>query len=224
MPLEAPSWNFDANGPVYQISHAGTWVKERAVDPAPCYGHDPELVRAELAHLQAVAPLPYPLAIVLLRHEVTSRTNGDYTTDHGYRDPEYLKAEAASKDHVPAPRVGIIVLSGKRIPIHPAMTRYLVAHEYGHSVEDRLAELSGFKNDQQLLTEYVKDVRPEATGSYGCGKWHQNRGELFANDFRILIAKREVEFWPHPGFPHPLQHPRAIRFWEQAIQVLRGNE
>ena len=171
--LTTPSFGFDDKGPAYYPTHAGTWARAEHVDPAPAYSHDAGLVRQELAHLRTVAPLTFPLAVVLLSHEVTSRTNGHYCDDRAY-----------TKDGRVEFPVGIIVLSGKRIPIHPAMTRYLVAHEYGHGVEYHLARLRKVK-DRQILEQYVERVRPDAERGYGCGKWHSNVGELFANDFRI---------------------------------------
>ena len=55
--LENVRWGFDGGNPAYEISHAGTYTRNHAVDPAPCYAHSAELVGRELAHLQQVAPL-----------------------------------------------------------------------------------------------------------------------------------------------------------------------
>src|SRR5215213_6319894 len=33
------------------------------------------------------------------------------------------------------------------------------------------------------------------------GTWHSRPQEIFACDFRILVAGFELEFWPHPGIP-----------------------
>lgn len=199
--LDTPSWGFDEKTPAYYVSHSGTWQREHRVDPAPCYAHDVGLVRAELDHLRKVAPLPFPLAIFVLHHEVTGRTNGCYCEERDY-----------SGEPVGAPSVGIIVLSGKRIPIHPAMTRYLVSHEYGHAVDHHITHLRGLKGST-LRDLYREQIRPTSSSAYGCGRWHANTGELLANDFRILVAKRELEFWPHPGFSRPEDTIGAANYW-----------
>jgi len=212
--LDAPEHGFDDQGFHYTISHAGSWPRQTTVDAAPAYPHDEQLARAELAHLQRVAPLPFPLAIYLLSHEARSRTNAHY--DDGYsREGEQIEIAGVKR----YPPIGCIVLSAKRIPIHPAMTRYLVSHEYGHGVMYHLARLRGI-DDSKLLTAYVDECRPDTKRTYGCGRWHSNVGELFANDFRILVAEREREFWPHPGFARPDENLAVVGFWTQALKEL----
>ena len=128
------SWRFadQSGGP------ASYWIRDRFaygthinVDPFPGYAHDVELVESTLEQVSQAFPLPDPFAptIALLSHEVLSRTNGQTHLEFDYRE---------RKEGVEAPWHGLIVLSAKRIPIHPGMTRYLVAHEYGHVVEDWL--------------------------------------------------------------------------------------
>jgi hypothetical protein len=202
--LTDPSWGFDDDGPGYYLSFDGTYARKEKVDPAPCYAHDVEAVRAELAHLQCVAPVPVPLGIFVLSHEMRGRTNAWCSEDRVYPN---------GGGHADSYPVGIIAMSGKRIPVHPAMTRYLVAHEYGHFVEQFLARARGLKDGLRLRQYYREHCRPEGSEAYGCGKWHQATGEIFANDFRILIAKREAEFWPHPGVPRPEENLAVIGFW-----------
>lgn len=210
--LSEPSWGFDNKGPAYHVSHAGIHPLRVEVDPAPAYTHDQALVEQELAALQRIAPISAPLAIVLLSHEFIGRTNGQCTNTSAWiRETNEQKP------------VSLIVLCGKRIPIHPAMTRYLVAHEYGHAVEEELRRRRGVK-DFQIRTDYQQRVRPDTSGAYGCGRWHASIGELFANDFRILVAEREIEFWPHPGFERPEANLAAVGFWTQAIAELKGTQ
>lgn len=204
--LEHPSWSFDDAGPAYGLAFDGSYTRSEKVDPAPCYAHNVDAVRAELLYLQRVAPVPVPLGIFVLSHETLGRTNAWCSEDR-----VYPKDGDPTKDSYP---IGIIAMSGKRIPIHPATTRYLVAHEYGHFVEAFITRQRGLKGNG-IRTEYQQLVRPEGSFSYGCGKWHQAIGEIFANDFRILIANREAEFWPHPGIARPEDNLAAIGWWSK---------
>jgi len=117
-------------------------------------------------------------------------------------------------------------LSGKRIPPHPAMTSYLVAHEYGHHVQWALEKKRGLKGDSavsEVDAEYMK-LRPGSHMDGSGGKWHSKAGELFANDFRILVACIETEFWPHEGFPRPTECPGVIDFWERTLKLFSTSE
>ena len=197
-------WNLGDGTPTAKIPGGRT-----EVDPFPCYPHDLDLVRATLADVEAAARLPMvPAAIYVLHVEALSRTNG-------WASPEYEWDEDAGKwDYTP----GTIVLSGKRIPLHPAMTRYLVSHEYGHHVEYAISKARGLDpHQEELREEYAKIRRLDAEEcmAYGGGLWHTNVGELFANDFRILVAEQETEFWPHPGFTRPQKLKGVQRFWSE---------
>jgi hypothetical protein len=204
------AFGFDAAGPHVAIHHGGSYARQVKVDPTPAYAHDGRLARHELDGLQQVAPLPLPIAIWLLDQETDGRTNGTYYDDFAYG------TEPVDGSYPP---VGIIVLAGKRIPIHPAMTRYLVSHEYGHGVMYHLARVRGLKS-HELLVDYRDRCRPTTSHDYGCGKWHANVGELFANDFRILVARREEEFWPHDGFARPETVPAIVAYWQDACREL----
>lgn len=207
--LSEPGWSFDDQGPHYHLGFDGSHSRQEKVDPAPCYAHDVDAVRAELAHLQRVAPVPVPLGIFVLSHEMRGRTNAWCSEDRVY-----------TKDDRESYPIGIIAMSGKRIPIHPAMTRYLVAHEYGHFVEAFLARHRGLKDGFRLREHYRALCRPDGLETYGPGKWHQAIGEIFANDFRILIAKREPEFWPHPGVTRPEDELSVIGWWTKVREEL----
>jgi hypothetical protein len=64
-----------------------------------------------------------------------------------------------------------------------------------------------------VLDEYARlrgIAKPQHEAAAGC--WHSAIGEVFACDFRILVAKTEVEFWPHPGIERP-EGIRAVRDW-----------
>lgn len=203
------SYAFDGQGPFYTIQHANGHSWQEKVKATPCYTHDIDTVEVELARLQCLAPIPYPILIAILSHEFVGGTNG-FARDGYYYNYETSKTEW---------HIGQICLCGKVIPIMPAMTRYLVSHEYGHLVEDQLERMRGLK-DGELRKQYIETMRPDATYRYGPGHWHSNVGELIANDFRCLVAERELEFWPHPGFARPEDVPAVVAFWSHAQKDL----
>lgn len=190
-------WQFDDDRACQVYNHNRIYV-----DPCPAYNHDVNLVKEEFDRVFKNAPLINIPKVLVLSYEVTSRTNG-------YAD-SYFNS---------------IVLSAKRTPIHPDMTKYLVSHEYGHHVQYNIDFLRGDENvlyneDSNVLVEYQK-LRG-GSFEYGPAKWHLNVGELFANDFRILVACSEVEFWPHPDFVHPLDSNSGVRdFWADITEELQ---
>lgn len=115
-------WSFsDGAAPYFSIPGDGYgYSRSVRVDPFPAYAHDMDLVGIEAVRVARSFPLKEPIRIVTLDREFLERTNG--WTDI---EPNYDSSEK------PRPWAATIVLSGKRIPIHPAMTRYLVSHEYG---------------------------------------------------------------------------------------------
>ncbi len=103
------------------------------------------------------------------------------------------------------------------------MTRYLVAHEYGHHVEYQLSIARGARHahDPALMEEYAK-LRglPEQVHDGSGGRWHDSAHEVFACDFRVLVARVEMEFWPHPGVPGPAERFGLGRWWEMRMAEL----
>lgn len=166
-----------------------------SIDPFPCYAHPMELVKEAASATEEALKLPVDIELYIYHYEFLHRTNGYACT--------------TGDDH-------IIVLSGKRIPLHPAMTRYLVSHEYGHHVQHQLDRMG-----HATLKEY-KLLRGGSTDKYGGRTWHKATMELFANDFRILVAGQEMEFWPHPGFDHPHDRTDVQRWWIDAVQEIEG--
>lgn len=195
------------------------------VDPFPAYAHDEALVRAELDKVDVFLPPRHRTTFYLLDHEETSRTNGCSWTDRDY-----------SAEKLPdgsAPVVNGTILSAKRIPPHPAMTRYLVWHEYAHHIQDWLQEARGFPlSGHEVLDEYMLlrgYTRPEGHGGYGGGTWHAEPGEVFANDFRAFVAGVETEYWPHPGVPRVEDLTGVPRWslrgwWTHNLNLLRQQE
>lgn len=193
-------WAFDGSDqPAYSIKD-GTYTRSEKVDPFPAYAHDAALVRAELERTALLFPLPCDVYVYVAAFEGLGRTNAHASPGYDYQG-EQVNGEYPIS-------TGTIVLSGKRIPLHPAMTRYLVSHEYGHLVEYTL------KRARLLDMDEYCDLRgmPREQPAYGGRNWHISRGEVFANDFRILVAGREAEFWPHP-FPRPEAVPALCAWW-----------
>ena len=196
-------WPFD--GKPYIYCNVGRYGHSEYVDPWPGYSHDYDLVVAEFEHCERVVPLPWPGKLFILPFEGESRTNGHAcgNEDHGYGKDD--------KDRRMDP---YIVLMGKRIPIHPAMTRYLVAHEMGHILDATVQFKRGIKNDESDK-EYAKMRGIEYNATYGSGGWILNTGEIIAQDIRIMLFEREVEFWPHP-YPRPDEKVKA--WWLEQIE------
>lgn len=210
VPRSAIHWSFkDSSGDptIYLRSPSGYQLTTR-VDPFPAYGHDPAIVREALAHVEAAYPLPRRRqpTIHVLPFEELSRTNGWTDIDYDYTDRKRTDFRS------------MIVFSGKRIPPHPAMTRYLVAHEYGHVVERHIRLAVGlpeFEDGGRFDREYaaLRGMRRER--SYGGGTWHATTGEVFACDFRWIATSLEREFWPHPGVARPDQVPAVLDWWAE---------
>jgi hypothetical protein len=195
------TWGFES-GPVVSFTPRGGWLSHLAVDPFPAYAHDSAAVSKALGLACAAFPLgPDAPEYFLLGSELLSRTNGH--ANRWWSDDDWA---------------AYVVLSGKRIPPMPAMTRYLVAHEYGHVVQWLIEKKRGIKDATTTLfdEEYMR-MRPGLTNEYGGGSWHSNVGEVVANDFRICVCGVEAEFWPH-SVPHPLDEPTVQEFWREQVE------
>jgi hypothetical protein len=197
-------WDFDGNPKAILKTANSQWVSYVTVDPFPCYSHDIELVRRCAEEAEERFRIGFKTFWFTLPMEASGRTNGA-ATDNTIK----YKGDEKSWD-------GVIYLSGKRIPLHPGMTRYLCFHEYGHIVDNwicykRKLEHSGFDN------EYAQMRGIENFKGYGGRRWHKNVGEVIANDFRIAVCGIEPEFWPHPGIEHPNNVPAVHDWWYKAM-------
>lgn len=200
--LKKLSWSFNTEKPYYITPYRSV-----SVDPTPCYPHDRQLVIEMVEQVEATFRLLVPPHYFILNHETFERTNGWATYESAWN-----KKTQKWDGHTP-----FITLAGKRIPPHPAMTRYLVAHEYGHCVEYHMLRAQGKDpHSKDIETEYAK-LRGLKMCNYGPGDWHHSPVELIANDFRLLVAKVELEFWPHPGIKRPEEVPAVVEFWQSAV-------
>lgn len=174
------------------------------VDPFPAYPHDIELVRTTLHRVMEIWPAESDLVVSVADREEPERSNAHSTYETYYEDEEFTGY------------TGHIFFSGKRIPPHPAMTRHLVGHEYGHNVEWWLER----RNPECktgcgcVIKDYAK-VRGFDLGVHrgNGGRWHNSLSEIFACDFRILMCGLEAEYWPHGNIARPEDVPDLLDWW-----------
>lgn len=197
-------WSFRTNAPTWQHGRHGS---VGTFDPFPAYPHDRAVVDQTAAQISKECQPLWNVELFIADREETGRSNG-YSSVHeggGYVDGEWVKGDPT----------GLIMLSGKRIPPHPAVTRYLVAHEYGHNVEWMLNRARGAQNIQSddVINEYgqVRGLSAEHMHHGSGGRWHDSVHEIFACDFRIVVCGIEGDYWPHPGVPRP--HGTALTTW-----------
>lgn len=205
IPLSDIVWSFNDNsGPRLALDTPG-YRSTIYIDPFPCYSCNFDLVAREIEYVESKIPLPFLPHYYILPYETSTRTNGWADTNSIYVDGTDEKGNPKTE---PRP---CIVFSGKRIPIAPSMVRYLVAHEYGHIVHANLAHKMGLSWDD-FAKMYATQVRKiPYNKEYGGLKWHTNSGEIIANDIRVTILNREVEFWPHET-SNPVEN-QEIRDW-----------
>lgn len=190
-------WCFDSDGKPSYLLDTANYKSTEYVDPFPCYSHNRELVEKEVEHVETTIPLKFKPRWFILSHEGYSRTNGHAVDHQNWETKE------------PAP---YIVLVGKRICIHPAMTRYLIAHEYGHVVDYVLQHT--MKIDSSEFRKVYAEFRGVEESAYGARLWHKSVGEIIANDIRIAVLNREVEFWQHDC---PKPDSRVTDWWQTHI-------
>lgn len=201
------SWDWDGSQPHYYTKtpnskYGGIYNK---FDPFPCYHHLEDLVLEEAKKAATIFPIEFETFYFIFKFESISRTNGcAYTNTIEYEDEKNNKKSTWD---------GVINLYGKRIPLHPAMTRYLVNHEYSHLIDNWICRQRGLQFDG-MDEEYAKLRNIECDAKYGGRNWDTNIGEIIANDIRIVLFNSEIEFWPHPC-EHPLKNKKIIKFWTQ---------
>lgn len=208
-------WSFRDNAPKWR------WRDYRSVgtfDPFPAYPHNFDDVVEAAGYVQDCCTPRWNVELFVADREEAGRSNGFSTVRESgrYVGDEYVKD----------PLTGLIVLSGKRVPPHPAVTRYLVAHEYGHNVQWMVSNLKGMTtvHDTSWMDEYVevRGLGPEHRHHGSGGRWHDGIDEIFACDFRILVCEVEPDYWPHPGITYPTILPRLVDWWRQITEEMAG--
>ena len=203
------NWDFSSKNPTFKLVTPNckypSWIQ--GVDVKPAYTHNLELVEKEVEKVEKLFPIKFKPYYFINPFDTESRTNGYADKNTIYNDNERTTFDS------------IVVLHGKTIPIHPAMTRYLIAHEYGHCVDNWICYCKNYASEKsvtQFDIEYAKIRRVELSSDYGPGKWHKNIGEIIANDFRICVCNSEPEFWPHE-IEHPHNHKDINDYWYQLM-------
>jgi hypothetical protein len=201
-------WNWESSTPLYNTKTPNSkWGAQDKFDPFPCYTHDKSYIIERMQLAEKAFGIGMEVHTFIFPYEEIGRTNGQAT----YNTIRYAQEEGGDGK---AAWDGVIKLYGKRIPIMPAMSRYLAAHEYGHIVDywicrERKLDHNGFD------AEYAKMRGLDDNQKYGGGKWHTNTGEIIANDFRIAVCAVEPEFWPHPC-KHPYDDKNVVAWWAGA--------
>lgn len=212
-------WPFDGDSPRWNPPHPdGMYQAGAVLDPFPAYGHDFQTVITETDALEnSLEALgwvaPWRVDLWVLARECMSRTNGWSNVAEGDWDDEAQVYKAHR---------GLIAFSAKRTPIHPAVTRYLVAHEYGHNVQWMLEYYLGLRICGEGLLRHYAEVRgfkgdPDRHGSGG--RWHSALSEVFACDFRILVAGVDPLYWPHKGVLPPTMIEGLAAWWDTAVDI-----
>lgn len=208
-------WAFRDSGLSWSPPHKYAFTA--TFDPFPGYPHDADVAQGAADLVSACVPPLWDVDCYLADREESSRSNGHSNVHEGghYEGDEWVKDEPS----------GLIMLSGKRIPPHPALTRYLVGHEYGHNVEYMLNSLRGARHVSScddLEREYaaMRGLPPESVHHGEGATWHDSCCEILACDFRILACNVEAEFWPHPGIPRPELVPALKGWWDEALGKL----
>lgn len=214
--------------PIYHVG-AGDYRHEIRVDPYPAYPADAALVEDLVGRCMETFPLHGPAELAILPHEFIDRVNGLTYEESVWKRPDGTEIEEHYLCHCGCGKLirfggqgHTIVLSGKRIPLHPAMVRYLVPHEYGHAVANTIQRRLGYSGSAREKFEAgymaVRGAPGAGPKRYSGGKWHLDAGEVIANDFRVLFLGAEADFWPH-DVPPPTHDDPIARWWGNALEL-----
>lgn len=206
------NWSFNSGQPYMKLCRGS-----ESIDPFPCYSYDMALVEEISKKCGEVFPVNVDVNYYVL----------------GYDSPSYVNAHADAhidywlnpdeKDENKKPWHGDITVFGKRTPIHPAHQAYVISHEYGHIVESFLRRKIG-QTEDDFMDEYRKIHSMPMEESYGGRNWHISPQEIFANDFRILVANIETQFWPHPTVQRPNEIESLYNWWAKQKEDLKERQ
>lgn len=214
--MSEATWSFRDSVPTWR---SGQFGSSGTFDPFPAYPHNLEPVEETARLVAERVPPVWDVNLYVADREEVGRSNGFSNVADGdrYEGNKWVRG-------LPT---GLIVLSGKRVQPHPAVSRYLVAHEYGHHVEWMLNVVRGYGlHSDSVVADYAKyRGLPEDSVHHGSGgRWHDSVTEIFACDFRVIVCDVEAGYWPHPGIPPSRDHslPRDLAgWWAEAIEELR---
>ena len=205
-------WDFRSGKPLVNYAKGRTCE----VDPFPAYAHDLATATETLTRVSVRWPLSVPVNVHVLDREEVARSNGFTSEIEKYSE----HSDGRSGHFLDSIE---IVLCGKRIPPHPAVTRYLVAHEYGHAVMFAMAAKYD-KSYAAIVDDYAEIRTLEPSGrTVGGGEWHTSPGEVMACDFRLTQTRIESEYWPHLGVPMPGQLPDVVAWWAKTEKEFFGD-
>ena len=193
-------WPFE--GKPYIMLPTVPYFHQEYVDPFPCYSHDDKIIETMVEHCEGILNVKFKPLYFIIPFEPESRTNA-----HACENKDYK--ENVSDEIILNP---YIVFHGKRICIHPAMTRYLVAHEFGHIVHYNLEAILKVKNDD-FKKEYAEVREIDLNEKYGALNWHNNISEIIANDIRYFLLGVEQEFWQH-SVCRPTENKKIMDYLE----------
>lgn len=209
------SWAFGQDDGRHYLNYRTSYgSRQEQIDIFPCYHHPIDLSAEVLRTCTDAFPNQTELFMFIMQHEGVGRWNG-------YCDVEW-DWQTRNEDGRPADFLIRLMINGKRTPLHPAMTRYVVSHEYGHAAEKWLVKQMGMKDIYEFRPFYKNLRGGTFYDGYSGRRWHENIGEHIANDFRILVAKQEVGYWPHPGYERPEKIPAIVEFWQEKVAFFKG--
>lgn len=205
------TWKSHAEHPFFDVKNVLTsYYHTIYVDPFPCASHNVDFIKKKVTMVESIFPIAAPIKYVLLPNELKERVNAMAYQE--YVDDKYKKKYKFE---------GTIALSGKRTIIHPAMSNYLIAHEYGHMVDYWINQSMNQEEKSENASLFRKryaafrgiDFNQKLTG-YG---WKNNIAEVIADDFRIVMAKTDVDFFPHQC-GNPAKNKKVTQYWQKLKQ------